>query len=192
MRPFLVFLFCMLAWMNPMALSSPSTSTSTRDSSTQHNTPSPLRICILVEPSPLTYVSGYANRFQALLRYLCEVHDTVEMVTTEVVIADPPSKWSGFPIHYVPGLRLPHYPLMSIAFDWTFKAASVIRRMKPDVIHASSPGFMVFNGLFCSRAFRIPLVMSYHTHLPIYVRSYVRPKILSRIAEWLGEKFPSL
>jgi sulfoquinovosyltransferase len=148
----------------------------------------PFRICILVEPSPLTYVSGYANRFQALLRYLCEVQDAVEMVTTEVIVADPPSLWLGFPVHYAAGVRLPHYPLMSICTDWTFKAASVIGRMKPDVIHVSSPGFMVFGGLLWSRVFQIPLVMSYHTHLPVYVRSYVRPEMLSRMAEWLGTR----
>lgn len=147
----------------------------------------PLRVCILVEPSPLTYVSGYANRFQALLSHLCERDDTVEIVTTEVVAVDPPSVWSGFPVHYTPGVRLPYYPLMSLGTDWKFKAASVIRKMKPDVIHASSPGFMVLGGLLWSRIFSTPIVMSYHTHLPVYVRSYVKPVFLGRLAEWLGK-----
>jgi sulfoquinovosyltransferase len=174
-----------LFWKILMSLSSTTAISSTTKVLTQQQQCSPLRICIIVEPSPLTYVSGYANRFQALLRHLRDVQDTVEMVTTEVVAKDPPATWLNFPVHYAAGIRLPHYPLMSIGTDWKLKAASVIRKMKPDVIHASSPGFMVFGGLLWSRLFSVPLVMSYHTHLPVYVRSYVRPVILSMIAEWL-------
>jgi Glycosyltransferase Family 4 len=151
----------------------------------------PLRICILVEPSPLTYVSGYANRYQALLQYLHEhqPQDAVELVTAEVVVPNPPTSWSDgkVPVHYTAGVRLPHYPLMSLATDWKLAMARVIRNMKPDLIHASSPGFMVLAGLFWSRFFGVPLVMSYHTHLPVYVRSYISTPWLSRLAESVGK-----
>jgi sulfoquinovosyltransferase len=159
----------------------------------------PLRICILVEPSPLTYVSGYANRYQALLHYLHEhqPQDTVELVTAEVVVPNPPTSWSDgkVRVHYTAGVRLPHYPLMSLATDWKLAMARVIRNMKPDLIHASSPGFMVLAGLFWSRFFAVPLVMSYHTHLPVYVRSYISTPWLSRLAENVGKNIiflPSL
>ena len=39
---------------------------------------------------------------------------------------------------------------------------------------------MVFPAVFCSQLFSIPLVLSYHTHLPKYVESYV-PARLSRL-----------
>ncbi|PNH06301.1 hypothetical protein TSOC_007321 [Tetrabaena socialis] len=34
----------------------------------------PRRICIFVEPSPFTYVSGYKNRFTTMIKYLVESH----------------------------------------------------------------------------------------------------------------------
>jgi sulfoquinovosyltransferase len=148
--------------------------------------PAKLKVLVMVEPSPLTYVSGYANRFKELLRHLASNDDEFEVITTEVVAENKPDSWLGFPVHHTRGLRLPHYPLMSISCDWTLKALRVIQRMKPDIIHVSSPGFMVFAAIFYSRLFQIPLVASYHTHLPVYVRSYLpRAMYLSFIAERL-------
>lgn len=45
--------------------------------------------------------------------------------------------------------------------------------MKPDLIHVTSPGFLVLPSLLYARFLRIPLVISYHTHLPLYARSYL-------------------
>jgi sulfoquinovosyltransferase len=42
----------------------------------------------------------------------------------------------------------------------------------PDVIHASSPGLLVFGAVFWARVFKIPLVISYHTHIPQYIPQY--------------------
>lgn len=148
------------------------------------NGPSPARICILVEPSPITYTSGYSNRFKSLFQYLAlDTNDDVHVLTTEAVAKDPPREWMGIPIQYTWGVRLPHYPPMSISLDYNFKALRTIAHMKPDIIHVSSPGFLVFQSVLCARLFQIPLVISYHTHLPIYVRSYLHPK-LSGVAEW--------
>ena len=140
----------------------------------------------MVEPSPLTYVCGYANRFQALLRHLATTDDHVQIVTTDVVAPALPDSWLGFPVHHTGGVRLPHYPLMSLSFDWTLTAARVIQRMRPDLIHVSSPGMMVMAAVAYARLFQIPIVASYHTHLPVYVRSYL-PKFafISTVAEYL-------
>lgn len=42
----------------------------------------PKRICIFVEPSPFTYVSGYKNRFTSMIKYLVEAGCEVLVVTT--------------------------------------------------------------------------------------------------------------
>jgi sulfoquinovosyltransferase len=147
-----------------------------------------LRVCIVVEPSPFTYVCGYSNRFKALLEHLQEENDIVEVITTEVVMAttDRPQFWRQFPIHYTAGIRLPHYPLISIGMDWKMKIGRVLHAFKPDILHVRSPGLMVMAAVPWSRLFQIPLLISYHTHLPVYVRSYIRPKIARQCTEWLG------
>lgn len=43
--------------------------------------PVPRRICLLVEPSPFTYVCGYMNRYRNTIRYLREAGCEVLVVT---------------------------------------------------------------------------------------------------------------
>jgi hypothetical protein len=104
----------------------------------------PLRLALFVEPCPLTYVSGYANRFQELLRHLerqMAEHpgSALEIVTAENIVKDRPSEAFGFPVRYTKGFLLPFYPIMTIAFDYTLQTFRSVRSMKPNLIHASSP-----------------------------------------------------
>ena len=105
---------------------------------TKNNT-AKIKCCVLCEPSPLTYVSGYANRFQELLKYLKHNGDEVHLITTEVVASARPQHFLNFPVHYTRGFRLPFYRSMTISLDWTLRTLRVIHREKPDLIHASSP-----------------------------------------------------
>jgi len=147
-----------------------------------------LRVCLMVEPCPLTYVSGYANRFQELLKHLAAEKDSVEIVSVQLLNPkERPKTFLGFPVHYTGGFQMPNYPKLSISFDWTFKLLRTVLHMRPNLIHVSSPGFMLFGAVFCARALQIPLIISYHTHLPVYVRSY-GPRFLgtNRFCEWLS------
>jgi len=76
-----------------------------------------------------------------------------------------------------------------MSVDWTAKVGRVLQKMRPDVIHVSSPGFLVFGAILWSRLFGIPLVMSYHTHLPAYVRNYYpnRNKLLP--LQWMAWQY---
>lgn len=60
-----------------------------------------------------------------------------------------------------------------LSLDYERKGWAMIERMKPDVMHVTSPGFLVLPALFYARFFRVPLLFSYHTHLPLYGRTYL-------------------
>jgi sulfoquinovosyltransferase len=45
-------------------------------------------------------------------------------------------------------------------------------RYPPDLIHCSSPGALIWTACHLSEKYRVPLVQSYHTHLPIYIPRY--------------------
>ena len=40
---------------------------------------------------------------------------------------------------------------------------------RPDVIHVSTPGLMVFSAIMYAKMLAIPLVVSYHTHVVKYI-----------------------
>ena len=160
-------------------------------------------IKVIVEPSPLTYMSGYANRFRELFRYLKEVGDSVEIITTECVVKDDkllPKSHLGFPIIYTAGFRLPNYPIMSISCDYWLLSWKIPRRLirrRPDLIHVTSPGMFIMWTALWARLLQVPLLISYHTHLPVYVHSYVprwicRGLLLERLIWCLIRCFHSL
>ena len=98
-----------------------------------------------------------------------------------------PTSHLGNAVHHTNAFRLPFYSAeLVLSVDWKLKIARVISRMRPDILHVSSPGLIIFAGLFYSRLFQIPIVSSYHTHVPVYVRSYI-PRFLGlrRLCEFL-------
>lgn len=136
----------------------------------------PRRIALMVEPTPFTHVSGYANRFNEMLRYLSKAGDKVDVLTTDnkTPVDELPKERFGYEIHHTQGFTFPLYNHITLTVDLPeIKGAKIIEKLKPDLIHVTSPGFMVYAAMFYARVMRIPLVMSYHTHLPSYGKNYL-------------------
>lgn len=142
-----------------------------------------LKVCLMVEPSPFTYVSGYANRFQAMILFLAQNNDTVEVITCDRQKKSKPVHWNGARVHHTYGVALPLYPNVTVSADWNFKCFRILRRLQPDLIHVTSPGLMVLPSILYANLLGVPLLMSYHTHLPVYLARYLFPWS-DRIAWW--------
>lgn len=125
----------------------------------------------MVEPTPFTHVSGYSNRFNEMLKYLQKAGDTVEVITPDNSDGAP-AKAHGFKVNNIKGFTFPMYPLITLALDVRMQAWQMMRSFKPDLMHISSPGFLCFMGIVTTKLMGIPLVLSYHTHLPVYARNY--------------------
>ena len=151
----------------------------------------PMRVLILSDPSPITYTSGQSMRFRTLLEHI--VHkfpcDNVHLVTCEQNDSNPPNScFDGkIPIYYTRGFRLPQYTALSVSFDWTARVWRLTGKHDYDMIHVSSPGGLVVPAIVASRWRSVPLVMSYHTHLPTYMRSYFASP-WNKILEWISWK----
>ena len=102
----------------------------------------PRKIALFIEPTPFTYVSGYSNRFKEMLTYLKKAGDKVEIVTTDKR-TDPtklPDKFLGFKIAHTYGFIFPFYNTLTLSLDLPeMKGAKMIDRLKPDLIHVTSP-----------------------------------------------------
>jgi sulfoquinovosyltransferase len=136
----------------------------------------PRNIALLIEPTPFTHVSGYANRFKEMLRYLAKAGDHVDILTVDAKTPkeELPLESFGYNIEHTQGFVFPLYDHISLTVDLPeMKGAKMMERKRPDLIHVTSPGFLLFAGLFYARVMRIPLLLSYHTHLPLYARNYL-------------------
>lgn len=153
------------------------------------------KICILCEPSPVTYMSGQASRFRLLMQHMsdhCQDTHKLQLITADAVHPTPPeSCFDGkIPIHYTLGYCPPAYRTATLSVDTNLKTLRVLfplhpQREKFDLIHVSSPGILLFSAIVASQIYQIPLLMSYHTHLPVYARSYF-PYPLNSLLETLS------
>ncbi|XP_031275315.1 sulfoquinovosyl transferase SQD2-like [Pistacia vera] len=148
------------------------------------NNARPRRIALFVEPSPFAYVSGYKNRFQNFIRYLREMGDEVMVVTTHEGV---PQEFYGAKLIGSRSFPCPWYQKVPLSLALSPRIISEVARFKPDIIHASSPGIMVFGALIIAKLLCVPIVMSYHTHVPVYIPRYTFSWLVTPM--WLVIKF---
>ncbi|KAJ6826772.1 sulfoquinovosyl transferase SQD2-like [Iris pallida] len=129
----------------------------------------PRRIALFVEPSPFAYVSGYKNRFQNFIKNLREMGDEVIVVTNHEGV---PQEFHGAKVIGSWSFPCPWYQNVPLSLALSPRIIGEVAKFKPDIIHASSPGIMVFGALAIAKMLSVPLVMSYHTHVPIYIPRY--------------------
>ncbi|XP_016468342.2 sulfoquinovosyl transferase SQD2 [Nicotiana tabacum] len=144
----------------------------------------PRRIALFVEPSPFAYVSGYKNRFQNFIKYLRELGDEVMVVTTHEGV---PQEFYGAKLIGSQSFPCPWYRKVPLSLALSPRIISEVVQFKPDIIHASSPGIMVFGALIIAKLLSVPIVMSYHTHVPVYIPRYTFSWLVQPM--WMVIKF---
>ena len=129
------------------------------------------KVAIFVEPSPFTHVSGMKNRFLRLIENLAELGDEVVVITPCV---DPPKEYCGCKVIGVKGIVLPFYgtDTLLLSTGLSGRVLQDFKEKKPDLIHCSTPGTMIWAAILYSKMFGAPLVQSYHTHIPHYIPRY--------------------
>ena len=129
------------------------------------------KVAIFVEPSPFTHVSGMKNRFLRLIENLAELGDEVVVITPCV---DPPEEYCGCKVIGVKGIVLPFYgtDTLLLSTGLSGRVYRDFKEKKPDLIHCSTPGTMIWAAILYSKMFGVPLVQSYHTHIPHYIPRY--------------------
>jgi hypothetical protein len=102
----------------------------------------PRKVCLMVEPTPFTHVSGYANRFKEMLKFMAKAGDEVDILTVDSKTpADQlPTNAFGYRIQHTLGFTFPLYNQISLTLDLPeMKGATMLEKFKPDLIHVTSP-----------------------------------------------------
>ncbi|KAL6780234.1 SQD2 [Auxenochlorella protothecoides x Auxenochlorella symbiontica] len=138
----------------------------------------PKRICILVEPSPFTYVCGYMNRYRNTIRYLKELGCEVLIVTPGKSVASTddsqrqPEEFCGAKVVEAMSFAFPWYAKLPLTFGLSPRIYKEVKSFQPNIVHCTSPGTMILAGLLYARLLKVPLVYAYHTHVPDYMPRY--------------------
>lgn len=125
-----------------------------------------MRIALFTETF-LPKVDGIVTRLSQTVDHLQRLGDQVLVFSPEGGL----SEYKGAKINGIPGFPLPLYPELKVALP----RPSIRRELelfKPDLIHIVNPVVLGVGGLYYAKSLDIPLVASYHTHLPKYLEHY--------------------
>ncbi len=72
----------------------------------------------------------------------------------------------------VPGFKFPLYPELKLSPPNPFLILKELQSFKPDLIHVVNPAFLGLGGILAAKQLQLPLLASYHTHIPQYLSHY--------------------
>ena len=92
----------------------------------------------------------------------------------EVLVLAPsggPAELHGARVVGLPSVPFPFYPELRVAVPRS-SMRRVIEEFQPDLLHLFEPSLLGIGGIYYAQVLHIPLVISYHTNLPAYLRYY--------------------
>ena len=126
----------------------------------------PLKIVFFTETF-LPKVDGIVTRLTKTVEHLVAAGDEVLVFCPE----GAPQLHMGARVIGVPAVPLPLYPELKLALPRP-SVAEALESFGPDLIHVVNPAVLGLGGIWLARSRQIPLVASYHTHLPKYLEHY--------------------
>ena len=115
----------------------------------------------------LPKVDGIVTRLTKTVTHLVESGDEVLIFCPE----GAPETYMGARVVGVPAMPLPLYPELKLALPRP-AVAEALEQFQPDLVHVVNPAVLGLGGIWLARTRDLPLVASYHTHLPKYLEHY--------------------
>ncbi len=115
----------------------------------------------------LPKVDGIVTRLTKTIEHLVAAGDEVLVFCPE----GAPTTYCGAQVMGIPAMPLPLYPELKMALPRPV-VAEAIDRFQADLIHVVNPAVLGLGGIWLAKTKAIPLVASYHTHLPKYLEHY--------------------
>ena len=115
----------------------------------------------------LPKVDGIVTRLTKTIEFLTKNGD-------EVIVFCPegcPDSYKGAKIVGVAAMPLPLYPELKLGLPGP-AVSDKLEEFKPDLIHVVNPAVLGLGGIWLAKTNNIPLIASYHTHLPKYLEHY--------------------
>lgn len=139
-----------------------------------------MRIMIVTETFvPAT--DGICTRLANMIIQLKKLGHELLIVSPDLGLRD----FHGVPVL---GMETITFPLYN-SRPWGLpsrKLKKVMLSFNPDVVHAVNPFLMVTSAVYYAKKLNIPLMTSYHTHLPAYLDHYHMPLLKPVLWEYIG------
>lgn len=120
------------------------------------------------------FTETFLPKIDGIVTRLCHTIEHLQRSGDQVLIFSPDygiTEYKGAKIYGVSGVPLPMYPELKLAFPRP-AIGKALEEFQPDIIHVVNPAVLGLGGIFYGKSLKIPIVASYHTHLPQYLQHY--------------------
>ncbi|MEO0933107.1 MAG: glycosyltransferase family 1 protein [Cyanobacteria bacterium J06641_2] len=125
-----------------------------------------MRIALFTETF-LPKVDGIVTRLRHTVEHLQRNGNQVLVICPDGGMTE----YKGAKIYGISGFPLPMYPELTLALPRP-AIGEVLEEFNPDIVYVVNPAVLGLAGIIHSKIHNIPLVASYHTHLPQYLQHY--------------------
>ncbi|MFM6357269.1 MAG: glycosyltransferase family 4 protein [Planktothrix sp.] len=120
------------------------------------------------------FTETFLPKIDGIVTRLCHTVEQLQRLGDEVLVISPAgglTEYKGARIYGVEGFPLPMYPELKLGIPHPGIGVE-LEKFQPDLIHVANPAILGLGGLYYAKKLNIPLVASYHTHLPQYLHHY--------------------
>jgi glycosyltransferase involved in cell wall biosynthesis len=120
------------------------------------------------------FTETFLPKIDGVVTILCQVLERLQARGHQALLFGPPGgprEYAGAEIVGVGGPPLPFYPELRINIPRRFVWEKV-HAFQPDLVHLAGPFFLGPFGLSYARRLGVPILASFHTHVPRYARYY--------------------
>lgn len=120
------------------------------------------------------FTETFLPKVDGIVTRLSHTVDQLQRSGNQVLVFSPDGglrEYKGAKIHGVSGFPLPLYPELKLALPRP-SIGQALDAFEPDIVHVVNPAVLGLAGIYYSKLHRLPLVASYHTHLPKYLEHY--------------------
>jgi glycosyltransferase involved in cell wall biosynthesis len=120
------------------------------------------------------FTETFLPKIDGIVTRLCHTVEQLQRLGDQVLVISPAgglTDYKGARIYGVEGVPLPLYPELKLGIPHPGIGVE-LEKFQPDLIHVANPAILGLGGLYYAKKLDIPLVASYHTHLPQYLHHY--------------------
>lgn len=129
-------------------------------------------------------LNGVSRFLQDMADNAVKNGDDLQIITSTAKYCPDAENIHNFPPRF--RIRMPYYQELDLAFPPSQMIETFVRRERPDLIHISTPGPVGLLGKKIAIKMNVPILGTYHTDFPAYIRDNTGSDFLKRLTDrWM-------
>lgn len=144
--------------------------------------------CIILFTDTLCDANGVSRFIQDMAKSALKEGKAFYIITsTRKTFCDPLENIHN--INAIIHFKMPYYPELDVVIPNYFQAKKIVKQLRPDMIHVSTPGPVGMIGKRIAKKLKLPLGGVYHTDFPAYMKDNTKSETAYKVTNAIMRNF---